>query len=335
MNKRAYSLTEMAIVILIISILVTGALSVYFNLDSGVKINENERKLDIIYKAMGTYLHANGSLPCPAPINVARNLSSTFGKIAKTGGDCKDNGVYMGTVESELAYGMIPVQDLNLDIDYALDAYGNKFTYIVDQRFTSSANVNGFGSVNPATSIMTVNDKAGGQTHKITDDAVFVIISHGRNGLGAYGENLTSIKPSTEPVDLDEEENFDITILNLDPTNTANFDNDFIHNSLDNEIFDDVLFFKTRDEIVVDFRAYNKVYCLGSEGDQAIPYHDTTPTFTWPTSLYNYFVESDVSCPDNSAGTGDDWTYKNIKPIKRCGILGKWDADVTVNCKKL
>jgi len=332
MIKRAYSLTEMAIVILIISILATGALSVYFNVDSGVKINENERKLEAIYKAIGVYLHKNGSLPCPAPINVARNLSTTFG-VAGTGGACQENGVYISTTDTNLAYGIIPVQDLNLDIDYALDAYGNKFTYIVDQRFTTSVSTDGFGSIYPATGVMTVNDKAGGQTHKITDDAIFVIVSHGRNGLGSYGENLTSISSSKEPVDADEEENFDITTLNLDPTNTANFDNDFVHNSFDNEVFDDMIFFKARDEIVVDFRAYNKVYCLGSDGDQTISYNNTTPTFTWPTTLYNFFAESDVNCPDTSGASGEDWTVQNAKPIKRCGILGKWDADVTVNCK--
>ncbi|MBL6664417.1 MAG: type II secretion system protein [Rickettsiales bacterium] len=337
--KRAYSLLEMAIVILIISILATGALSVYFSLDSGIKEDENEKKFSIIYKAIGKYVHENGALPCPASINVARRLaSSTSFGVAGTAGICQQDGVYLGTVETNLAYGMIPVQDLELELDYALDAYGNKFTYIVDKRFTSSGSTDGFGSIYPATSIMTVNDKAGGQTHKITDDAVFVIISHGRNGLGAYGENLTSISSSKEPFDADEEENFDITILNLDPTNTANFDNNFINKSFDNETFDDMLFFKTRDEIVMDFKAHNKVYCLDTtvSNGREINHSDYNHTddYDWPNSLYHHFVESSNDCPTDVETGNNSWQKENLYPIKRCGILGKWDTQITVNCKE-
>lgn len=339
MIKRAYSLTEMAIVVLIVSILATGALSVYFNLDSGIRAGENERKLDVIYKAIGRYVQENGRLPCPAPINVARRLaaSTSFGASSGSAGSCSGSGVYLNstvsgncaTTTGNLVYGMLPVQDLDLDLDYALDAYENKFTYIVDQRFTSSANSGGFGSIYPATSIMTVNDKGGSTTHTITNDAVFVIISHGRNGYGAYMENL--ISASSGPSDSDENENYGITCRN-DTDNKADFDNTFINKSLDNETFDDTLFFKTRDQIVVDFRAYNKVYCLGSDGDEAIYYNNTTPTFTWPTYIYNSFVQSDVSCPDTSGSGGENWTQKSAKPLKRCGVLGKWDSGVTVAC---
>ena len=338
MIKRAYSLTELAIVILIISILSTGALTVYFNLDSGAKIHENERKLSVIYKAIGEYLHTNGSLPCPAPINVARSLNTSFG-VAGVSGTCQKNGVYLGTEvgATELVYGMIPVQDLNLNIDYALDAYGNKFTYVVDRRFTTSGTTNGFGSIYPATSIMTINDIAGGQTHKITDDAVFVIVSHGRNGFGAYGENLTSVSASKIPTDLEENENFDVGTFNLDPTNTADFDNDFINKSFDNEIFDDVLFFKTRDQIVVDFRAYNKVYCLDSDvsnGNQTVNYGGFNDSYNWLNSSYNYFAQSQNDCPTNTDTGNNSWQKENLYPIKRCGILGKWDTEITVNCKE-
>jgi len=337
MIKRAYSLTEMAIVILIISILATGALSVYFNLDSGVKVHENERKLKVIYASLGVYLHKNASLPCPAAINVARSLETTFG-VASVTANCQGSGVYLGTGTgaTNLTYGMIPVQDLNLDLDYALDSYGNKFTYIVDNRFTSSATTNGFGSIYPATSIMTINDMAGGQTHKITDDAVFVIVSHGRKGFGAYGENLTSVSASKVPTDSHENENYDVTAFN-NTTHVADFDNDFIHESLDNEIFDDVLLFKTRDEMVVDFRAYNKVYCLDSDatnGNQSINYGSSTKTYNWLSTSYNNFVESAEICPDTPAA-GSNYQLKNDYPIKRCGILGKWDTVVTVNCKNI
>ena len=335
MTKKAYSLTEMAIVILIVSILATGALSVYFSLDSGVKIDENKRKLAHIYNAIGVYVQENGRLPCPAPINVARSLDVSYG-VASSTPTCKDSGVYASNVtgHENLMYGMLPVQDLNLALDYSLDAYGNKFTYIVDSRFTTSASTNGFGSTDP-TGIMTINDVTSSQTHKITDDALFVIISHGRNSFGSFGENLTSI--SNAPSDSDENENYEIT--SFDNTNhDADFDNIFIHDALDNEIFDDYVFFKTRDNIIVDFRAYNKVYCLDStvsNGTQNLTYDGFTDSYNWLNSPYDYFAESPNDCPTDVQTGAGNWQLKNLRPIKRCGILGKWDSAVTVNCKKI
>lgn len=335
-NKRAYSLLEVGIVILIISILVTGALSVYFNVDEEQKINENQDKFKIIYNAIGRFIHENGALPCPAPINLVRNSATNFGVSGGSAGSCQDNGVYLGTGTgaSNLVYGMIPVQTLNLPIEYALDSYGNKFTYIVDQRFTNPANINGFGSIYPPTSIITIRDKYSTIQHDITNDAVFVIISHGRNSFGSFAQNLASI--NNLPTDSDELENSEVTNFN-DVGNDANFDAVFINKSYNNEIFDDQLFFKIRDQIIVDFRAYNKVFCLDSDvsnGQQALTYGTSSENYNWTNSRYNYFVESTNNCPDVSQA-GLNFQYKNDYPIKRCGILGKWDEIVTVNCKNL
>lgn len=336
--KKAYSLLELSVVILIISLIATGALSIIFSEKEKQKVHITNDKIEIIYKALGVYLLKNQALPCPAPINLVRITNSNYGKITGTQGVCQTSGVYLNeTGTQNLIYGAIPTQDLNLPADFAKDGYDNKFTYIVAQPFTNSdfttyPNI-GFGRGNPS-GYITVTQNISSTSQEITQDASFLIISYGENGNGAFLENLsTSNSAST---DSDEQSNYASSYN--DGTNVATFDKTFVATSPDSDIFDDVLFYKTRDQMITDFKGFNLFYCSDSivgNGTENKTYAGAPEeTFTWSGSRFDYFVESDVECPqDLGAEFPYDWRVKNLKPIKKCGPFSRWYEEITVNCK--
>jgi prepilin-type N-terminal cleavage/methylation domain-containing protein len=78
-SPKAFSLLELSIVILIASILVTGALSVSSSMTDERKIIITKDRMDVIYKALGTFLLKNKRLPCPASLLEIKSTSTTYG----------------------------------------------------------------------------------------------------------------------------------------------------------------------------------------------------------------------------------------------------------------
>lgn len=337
-SKKAYSLLELAIVILIISLIATGALSMISIKQEKDKTDITKDKMSVIYKALGVYLLKNQALPCPAPINLVRTTNLNYGKINGTQGDCKASGVYLNEIGVQnLIYGTIPTQDLNLSSDFTLDAYGNKFTYIVAQPLTNTdfstfPNV-GFGR-SDATGYISITQNISSTSQEITQDASFLIISHGQNGSGAFIENSSIVNSVSS--DGDENSNYAISYNNIE--NSASFDKNFVFSSSDSDIFDDILFYKTRDQMVIDFNAFNLFYCMDSvidNGTESKTYSGALEeTFTWQRARFDYFVESNVNCPqDLSYEPPYNWRIKNLKPIKKCGPFRRWHNEIAVNCK--
>ncbi len=194
--RRGFTLAEMAVVVLIMGIAMTmGLKMVTANLDNAA-YSETKAKQEQIKVALIGFLRTNGRLPCPD--NVA--------------------GVAVGLEVTPCAaaagYGVIPWHTLGLPRDAAQDGWGNLFTYRVanvnlpavtppvgapplhvnaNQNWTINAGGGAF-DIRSLTSTTTV---AGFQTLLIQNrdpapglnpesrNAIVVILSHGKNGLGA------------------------------------------------------------------------------------------------------------------------------------------------------
>jgi len=318
-QKTAYSIIELSISILVLAALLTGALEVFNRVDIGDKEKVTKDKITKIYKAMGTYLLENGHLPCPSAITLSRHSSTSFGEITGTDGDCDTTGVYDDNGTPTLVYGMVPTKDLNLPSSFAIDAFGNKFTYIVAKNFTVDGTSNSFGTATP-TGLITVKENVAGTEKTATLDAIMVIISHGLNGSGAFAQNRAAQNSLSS--DSEEAEN------HLD--GSTEFDTTFFAVSTNSETFDDIVFFKSRDQIVVDFEAFDKVYCAATSED--ITYGAST-TFNWVLSKYNAIVEATEDCPQDLVEPDVyDYQIRNLKPTKRCGPLGQWESGVITPC---
>lgn len=308
-RKKAYSLIELSIVIVIMSIIISSGLSLATSSSNNTRIQLTKERMNVVYKAIGAYLINHRSLPCPAPINASRSSDTNYGDSSGVDGTCTTAGVL--TRGTGLVYGMIPTQDLGLDSSFAEDGFGSKFTYVVAQAFTNPDLATGFATATP-TGIITVKDKIDPSTEQITtSDAIFVLISHGVNKFGAYSNNSATANAASS--DLEEQSNYGNT-------------NIFYANSNTSDIFDDILLFKNRDDIASEFDALDLIACKGTpNGDQTLTSSDGL-LHTWPLTKYNQIAPSLEDC-------GSGWKARNARPLKRCGAFGVWESDPSLDCR--
>jgi len=188
-HRHGFSLLELAVVLLIISLVVGAGISLGSGaLNASVRIKTQER-LATIKQALASYSNANGYLPCPAdrtqtPSSASfgvekRATSAPFTTCVTTSGV-----VTMPAGTPTIYIGTLPTRTLGLPDSYAADSWGNKLTYAV-----SITHVSKVSSVADSDGPITVNygDRAGGAgNYALTTKAVFIVISHGPDGKGAY-----------------------------------------------------------------------------------------------------------------------------------------------------
>jgi len=284
--KKAYSLIELSIVILIISILITGALSVSVGSANNAKIKTTNDRITQVYRAIGNFLVANRRLPCPASILKIKTVDTDYGSEVGAGAGCAGAGVIISGSSANLAYGMVPVRSLGLANDMAEDGFESKLAYIVDINYASNAVVFSstpdfvttltFGTAGTAN--INITEKPSGISQLVASDAVIALISYGANKSGAY--NANSASQNTRSSDTDEQDN-DTAVA------SPYFNNSLIASSTNSDVFDDIIFFKRRNDIVDDFKAMFLIACNGASA---------TPGFTSSLSAYYGQTVSNTAC---------------------------------------
>lgn len=271
-----------------------------------------------IYKAMGGYLLSNKALPCPASLIQIKSSSTSYG-VAGSAGACTNlSGVYANTNSgATIVYGMIPTQDLKLNSDMAEDGFGNKFTYIVTKSLTDTTDTTGFGAASKVGNLVVKESLGGTSEINNTTDAAFVIISHGANKIGAFNNNAATQNLSPAGT-ADEQKNYGSSISGADVTLGANF----VSAAPNSDSFDDVLFYKNKNMVLLDFNVLSLISCA----------QDTTTvdnclggTCTWPKTSYNQIVSANENCADSHKSTV-------TKPTRRCGAFGVWQIGTINPC---
>jgi prepilin-type N-terminal cleavage/methylation domain-containing protein len=205
--NRGFSLVELSVVVLIIGIIMTMGIGAWTaNLENQAHSATAQRQA-AIKEALTGYLRRNNRLPCP---------DNDF-----TAPDGVENRATPGNPATacSTAFGILPYVTLGLSRDAARDGWGNLFSYQVsnntntpdaggnwsDNRdWTTSAN---FRAGNTGT--ITVNDRNGATVTAIASNVVVVVVSHGRNGLGAYA--IGGTRNTLPAAGTDERENTDGT----------------------------------------------------------------------------------------------------------------------------
>lgn len=290
-RKNGFSLLELSIVLIIMSMLLTLGIesSKYILKQSYIKSTIS--KLQSIQNAIDIYLIQNGKLPCPAP------LKNNSGEAVNT---CNYNNEIDGIFYNNgIATGMVPFKDLNLTPDIVRDAWNNKITYNVLVDATNNIkNMN-----NDFDGIIIYNDNTT-QT-EITDKAIYTIISHGENQLGAYHfyNNTQNSKDN-----ITEEENYNT------PNNNSNI-KIYFNNS---KTKDDLLKYKTKMQIIYD----NNIEDINCYIDNIVISNlivdnniSSSPSFSLPSNNYLNFNEK-IESNDNK------FIIKCFK-YGRLGIYGK------------
>jgi prepilin-type N-terminal cleavage/methylation domain-containing protein len=184
MRARGFSLVELSIVVLVIGIVLTMGIGAWTaNLENQAHAATAQRQI-AIKEALSGYLRRNNRLPCPD-----NNFTAPDGlENRATAGD--------PTTACAAAFGILPYATLGIARDAARDGWGNFFSYHVSNTNVTPA-ANGSWNANTDwtrtawfrpgnTGLLTVNDRNGATVTPIATAVVAVVVSHGRNGFGAY-----------------------------------------------------------------------------------------------------------------------------------------------------
>ena len=189
-RQTGFTLVELSVVLVIVAFVVAGGLSLAVATVEKYPFEQTQKKLATIEKTMLNYRKSKDRLPCPAVITLAPGHAN-FGKEAEVPGNCTTGAAgaraSFGPTANVVA-GMIPTSTLQLPDDYAFDGWGRRFLYVVDNRITEvdTLGVGAFVRYSLAdTSIGAITIKDLSNTNR-TDKAIYAILSHGKNGHGAF-----------------------------------------------------------------------------------------------------------------------------------------------------
>jgi prepilin-type N-terminal cleavage/methylation domain-containing protein len=180
---QGFTLVELAIVLVIVALLVGGMLISFGTQRDISDASETQKRLNDIRDALTGFVAANGRLPCPAS-SAATGIENPAG-----GGAC--NNPWDGFLPA-VTLGVTPTDAQG----YAIDSWGNQIRYAV-----TTANANAFTTANGITTswsgglapdLRVCNTATGlsgsgataecAASTKLTDTAVAVIYSRGKNG---------------------------------------------------------------------------------------------------------------------------------------------------------
>jgi type II secretory pathway pseudopilin PulG len=190
-----FTLIELAVALLVITLALGSMLMPLATQVEQRQVSDTEKTLLEIREALIGFALANGYLPCPdkttaAGAGVAPNLLNDGIEDVTAAGACVAN-----------QQGNVPWVTLGVG---ASDVWGNRFRYQVTPAFSQRAPAAG-GSFSLSSAGTIIVCSATGCAARHTSDSVAVIISLGKNGLGAISAITGTANPA--PASADENEN--------------------------------------------------------------------------------------------------------------------------------
>ena len=202
-RAAGFTLIELAVSLAIIALLL-GALMVPLNTQiDQQRINDTNKQLTLISEAIAGFAVTTGRLPCPATPTAANTLAGA-GLENKPGAAC-------GITE-----GVVPWATLGMP---ELDAWGRRFTYRVTPAFADDP----AGGVQASFALAdtgNINITTAGGAVTIAANMAAAVVSHGKNGAGAYLPDGGRLALGTA----DELENADADANFVSKVPDANFD---------------------------------------------------------------------------------------------------------------
>jgi prepilin-type N-terminal cleavage/methylation domain-containing protein len=195
---RGFTLIEMAIVMVVIGLVLSGGLVAVAPVVQNTKISETNEKLDRVEQSLILYAIRNGCLPCPADPAAPSDGSGTnpAGESIKA---TATNAYISGCTSTaacsfgETTQGSVPWVTLGLSEGDVTDGFGTRIDYSVT---SALAHDNGLVRTPPSTypsGALTVNNYSG---RPQTTAAAYVLVSHGIDRFGGYvagsGNHITS-----------------------------------------------------------------------------------------------------------------------------------------------
>ncbi|TAK99541.1 MAG: prepilin-type N-terminal cleavage/methylation domain-containing protein [Rhodospirillaceae bacterium] len=187
--ERGFTLIEMAIVMVVIGLLLSGGILALAPVIESSKTTETNGHLDRIEQALTVYVIQNGCLPCPANPSIASTVT-----VAPRAGYALAGGEYTGCTATACTYasgtaggpGGVPWANLGLSEGDATDGFGNRIAYTITPGLQ---NTNGMQRTPPSSypsGTISINNYAGTAQ---TTAAAYVLVSYGTDGSFGYARS--------------------------------------------------------------------------------------------------------------------------------------------------
>ena len=214
--RQGFTLTELAVVLVIISILIGGLL---LPLSSQIEMrnsNDNKAAMAEIREALLGYVAVNGYFPCPALPTIASGSPNAGLAGARNAGACVNPA------------GVLPWATLGVA---EKDAWGRRYSYRVTPEFSNAPPLPLFKLSSPGD--IKVSSSAGGIAVATAIPAV--VISHGKNGNAAFTAEGTQLPAGS---DADELENR-VLITSTGTWSDASVAKEFVKRAVPTATYDD------------------------------------------------------------------------------------------------
>jgi prepilin-type N-terminal cleavage/methylation domain-containing protein len=229
--KQGFSLLELSIVLVIISIVVTGGLSLTTAKIGQDQLENTYDEMVNIQKALQAYVTEFGKLPCPASLTLART-DTLYGRQAT---DCVDATPPAGITQVEypaasgkyVRIGGVPFYTLQMPERYLDDSFNNRYYYAVSESFITSATSASVGNIR-------VTDSAG---VSISDEVAYTLFSSGKTHKGAYVAKTGTLSTACVSTEKDGENCNNDGIFTDAPYNDG---------TVTGQFYDDIILWQTR-----------------------------------------------------------------------------------------
>jgi prepilin-type N-terminal cleavage/methylation domain-containing protein len=225
---RGFTLIEMAIVLVVIGLILSGGLMAVTPVLQSSRVTETNGKLDRIENALLLYGIQNTCLPCPATGSIATGAAN-YGAARHAAG-YYTSGCATASNLCVATAGVVPWLNLGLSEEDITDAWGNRISYQLSSGTTTTCSATtplasrnnnlqlsgGFARNSTLPSCypygtLAVNTAAGGAIVPGTagqEGAAFVLVSHGPDGQGAWAAQ-SGIEKTESGSNDDQEDNAD------------------------------------------------------------------------------------------------------------------------------
>lgn len=185
-RASGFTLLELAVVMFVLALLLSSILVPLATQVDQSNISATQKSLDDVKEALIGFALANGRLPCPADPTIATGLPNA--------------GVERPTCTGANVNGVLPWTTLGVN---ETDAWGRRYTYRVTDFFADAiaANTVGAGCIaTPAQSSFALCSQGNiiitDGSSNIATNIPAVVVSHGKDGYGAY-TSLGTQMPTT------------------------------------------------------------------------------------------------------------------------------------------
>ena len=173
---RGFTLIEIAIVLVVIGLLLSGGLLAIAPVLQSSRLTETNSKLDLLEDALLLYAIRNGCLPCPATGTLASDNANAGLAVDNTQGAYTIN---CATDACTNVPGVVPWRNLGISEEDIIDGFGYRISYAASDDLVETGDMVRSGTIWPQGDLTVQNTAGNAITPPAPDQAAYVLISHG------------------------------------------------------------------------------------------------------------------------------------------------------------